>query len=1043
MKKLILLASISLVLQTSLHAQTSPRLLSYQGVIRSSGVDVVGNHSLVVTLYGDASGTIKLWQGTLNTPIDSSGVFNCLLGTSDNPLPSAAVMDQPLWLGVAVDTGAELHPLSPMTASPYALNVADQSISANKLIDRVITTNKLADTSVTTPKIADGSVTTSKIADSSITPEKMNLNYVSSINVNSIPVTGNGGFLNLTGGNGINLSWDAKTSSISIAGTKEISGGGGMQTLSVDSTVGFYFGGSVPGPHANATNVVLHGEPSGGAHGPTWGPVNLTMDVGTSILPLANGGTNNIPQWGTIAAGINSATNLISVVAGGSEGIADNYAATVGGGFYNNAYGDDGVVSGGEANQVGYGDTTDGNSFHSAVGGGAANSAYGIGTAIPGGVSLTLGSHSFGFNGDSVLPGREWRADADVPKIAEITDLSATGANLQQIAYFGNVNMMLGNVDGAARALQFYSPQTSHTYSSAKYSSFQAGSQTGNIIYTLPTSLPSINQFLKVYSVSGSDVYLSWDTVTGGSGGGGGSFWSTTGNTSVPPPSYYLGTNDSEAFEIHVNNSGYATGGNQRVMRYAPGPSSPSITGGSSANTISANLSGAAILSGGSTLGPNIVTDSFSVIAGGDSNKIQGNYSMIGGGEDNSITFGGASAIVAGISNEIDMSSSFIGAGQNNRIVLGSSGIVAGGDNFIDTSNLGFIGAGGSDTILSESSASGIAAGLYDKIGTNTWTAFIGAGESNTILNGTSSLLGSGFGNLINAIGMSDTGHVCLFTIGSVFSPGYDVLGGGQYDTIFGSLDVLAGGNQNKIDTKASASTLVGGDNNYVGASVSSLGGGYQNVILPTAYGSTIPGGAGLIAAAPGQFVAGNYNIPDSTTGPNGTLAIFGSGMEDSDRVDAFTISKLGSASAYQPISDTGGAGGLPTRMGTMYDDNTIESYGTVLPTTTSPAYDSIVLSAGVLYALRIGTGTYLVHLNIVNQNGSPQTFYPGGASITATLTPDANPEVGLQAGMIVVSQLSTSAPGSPTAPTFTVWTFDKFGNLSNGYGFHFHVVAR
>ena len=72
---------------------------------------------------------------------------------------------------------------------------------------------------------------------------------------------------------------------------------------------------------------------------------------------------------------------------------------------------------------------------------------------------MKLGRNSFGFNADTVNP-------------ATVTDLSA--AAFRSTAYFGNTDVMIGNVDNNARSLRFYEPNGSFTYSGANYSSFKA-----------------------------------------------------------------------------------------------------------------------------------------------------------------------------------------------------------------------------------------------------------------------------------------------------------------------------------------------------------------------------------------------------------------------------------------------------------------------------------------------------------------------------------------------------------------------------------------
>ena len=131
--------------------------------------------------------------------------------------------------------------------------------------------------------------------------------------------------------------------------------------------------------------------------------------------------------------------------------------ATIGGGGQNGAVntviGDYGTVSGGSGN------------------------TSGIKSAIPGGVNLKIGNYSFGFSSDAG---------------STTTDVSGQSS----IAYFGNVDMVIGNVDGAARALRFYEPNNSSTYSSSYYTSFKAGALSANVNYVLPTAQGSASTYL-------------------------------------------------------------------------------------------------------------------------------------------------------------------------------------------------------------------------------------------------------------------------------------------------------------------------------------------------------------------------------------------------------------------------------------------------------------------------------------------------------------------------------------------------------------------
>ena len=251
--------------------------------------------------------------------------------------------------------------------------------------------------------VSDSSITTNKIADGAVTWNKMGTEYVPYLRVNGAKITTGHNSINFTGRGGMMVDYDSSSMSLIfhpdttlLAGT---SGKGGMNPLSVNYNdvefVNTITGPYDPGP-TTSTKFVLHGNLGTTGSTPTWGLVNLSTDVsglldlGTyadGVLPLAYGGTNNIPAWSALEGVANSAGNNSSVVAGGAANNADNVVATIGGGFNNNCFGDDGVVAGGETNQVGAEDDDPG-SFHSAIGGGALNTVIGIGTAIPGGLGL-------------------------------------------------------------------------------------------------------------------------------------------------------------------------------------------------------------------------------------------------------------------------------------------------------------------------------------------------------------------------------------------------------------------------------------------------------------------------------------------------------------------------------------------------------------------------------------------------------------------------------------------------------------------------------
>jgi len=134
----ILLVLAALFISSS-HAQVSgsnadvPRIMSYQGqVITTDGKAMNGTHHITASLYSDPHGKNSVWQGSYDALVNN-GIFNILLGSGATPLPDISAMDRPLWVGISVDRGEEMRPLSQLSSSPYSLNIPDKSVTQAKL----------------------------------------------------------------------------------------------------------------------------------------------------------------------------------------------------------------------------------------------------------------------------------------------------------------------------------------------------------------------------------------------------------------------------------------------------------------------------------------------------------------------------------------------------------------------------------------------------------------------------------------------------------------------------------------------------------------------------------------------------------------------------------------------------------------------------------------------------------------------------------------------------------------------------------------------
>ncbi|MFI5202554.1 MAG: hypothetical protein ACHQNE_09225, partial [Candidatus Kapaibacterium sp.] len=487
-------------------AQTSsdiPRVVSYQAVLMdSAGVPVPdGDYSIGVTLY-PASADRSLWRGTYLVHV-TRGIVNLLLGSGDYPLPNLSA-EGSLWLGVRINGGDEL-PHTELTPSPYALNV----------VDSAITTAKLANNAVTTSKIADSSITASKVNMDYIS--SININGVQ-FTGHGTPLTiqGENGITAAYKSDSNTLvlsgSLDDKNPGIAIgaagtvntpdtsAGCINSDGGLGANTVSGGCNDSIYHPidySTIGGGRNNHISNVIGTNPSGeyndghviggGEGNRIYAEINDGTEHGKYGFGTISGGQNNTlvgPEWGVIAGGHD---NLISsqnpptdddmadymadgVISGGDSNSITNYSlqATIGGGYDNHIHGvmigsvfyvgDQSTIGGGVGNvarniratiaggdsnnalgsvsAIGGGSHNTASDTGSEVGGGTLNSASGKYSSIPGGRNLTLGDYSMGFNASSLS-----------------TDISSQS----DVAYWGNVNLWIGNVDSTARSLRFYS----------------------------------------------------------------------------------------------------------------------------------------------------------------------------------------------------------------------------------------------------------------------------------------------------------------------------------------------------------------------------------------------------------------------------------------------------------------------------------------------------------------------------------------------------------------------------------------------------------
>lgn len=191
---------LSLFLINSFLPAQVPQLINYQGKLDSSGVPISGTRNLTFNIYDVITAGTAIWTETQTGVTITNGVFNVLLG-SVTVFPGTLFTNPgERFIGVRVGTAAEMSPRHKITSVAYSLRanqadgVADNSITAAKIVDGTVGTADLASNSVTTVKIADNNVTAVKIADEpGIVANQLSggvlLNTTSMIDITTVSIT--------------------------------------------------------------------------------------------------------------------------------------------------------------------------------------------------------------------------------------------------------------------------------------------------------------------------------------------------------------------------------------------------------------------------------------------------------------------------------------------------------------------------------------------------------------------------------------------------------------------------------------------------------------------------------------------------------------------------------------------------------------------------------------------------------------------------------------------------------------------------------------
>jgi hypothetical protein len=771
------------------------------------------------------------------------------------------------------------------------------------------------------------------------------------------------------GGYGTNIRSNSDRSTI---------GGGMSNTINPSASIGTIAGGFQNTIDTSATIATIGG-----------GENNRNASSQSTIA----GGESNVITSGstrsTIGGGMRNyiaTSSGSSTIAGGETDTIQSSQSAIGGGS-NNVIGTgstQSVISGGASNRIG--NTSAGGTIS-----GGTNNAIGDNvrlSAIAGGRGMTLnGRGSFGFMGGN---------DVGTHNMT----IAAT-----DVAVFGNTDLWLANNDNAPSQLRFYSDyNTSGAFpNTAKYTSFQAPTAlAADIQYVLPGTSGNVGDQLTVSAIAGSQVTLGW------AGAGGATPWSITGNTGTTPGTNYIGTNDDQAFEIHIGNSvSSGTDGRGRVMRYETNATSANIIGGYRANSITAGVTTATIAGGGQNGAANTIASNCATISGGRGNTIGASSinATIAGGVSNAVTASAGNGTISGGLGNVIVSGDHttIGGGFNNRINTGAFGVVIGGGtnnqvsshtsvigggngNIINTSSqFSTITGGNSHSIGSSSFESVIVGGTVDTIETSAPYSSITGGTSNAIrTTATRSTIGGGYDNEIGSgsdratIGGGEQNRINAGAYRTTISGGmqnvidvngrWGTIGGGEQNYINGLSSVIAGGTHDTIENGAQNGFIGGGDLNAIRASAryAVVAGGRTNQVLASSDYGVVSGGQNNVVSGSRSAIAGGEGLTLSGTGSFGFLG--GNVGANSMSVSANNTTVLGNTDLWLANNDN-----APSQLRFYSDYNTAGAFpnGTHYVSLQAPT----ALAADIQYTLPGTSGNVGDQLTVTAIAGSQVTL--------------------------------------------------------------------
>ena len=169
-------------------------------------------------------------------------------------------------------------------------------------------------------------------------------------------------------------------------------------------------------------------------------------------------------------------------------------------------------------------------------------------------------------------------------------------------------------------------------------------------------------------------------------------FWHTTGNASTTSGTHFLGTTDNAPLDLRVNNS--------RALQLEPTTGTANLIGGYSGNSVAPGVVGATIGGGGAGGNINRVGGNYGTVGGGYLNTASGTGAVIGGGTGNTAS-GNYATVGAGYWNTASEEAATVGGGLSNNASVSRATVGGGGWNNAN-GDFATVGGGGGNAASGE-----------------------------------------------------------------------------------------------------------------------------------------------------------------------------------------------------------------------------------------------------------------------------------------------------------------------------------------------------